>query len=95
VEGGRGQSALGDQLPARIINVYLAGLADSAQQLRDASARADWGVVRRLLHQLRGSGGSYGYPEITAASDRCNGSLEDESTRASAIEEFARFLESY
>lgn len=95
VEGGRGQSALGDQLPARIINAYLAGLADSAQQLRDASARADWGVVRRLLHQLRGSGGSYGYPEITAASDRCNGSLEDESTRASAIEEFARFLESY
>lgn len=42
-----------DELPARI---------ESARQALQA---ADWALLKRISHQLKGAGGSYGYPEIT------------------------------
>ena len=44
---------------------YLAGLEAKAENLARALERGDWPGVDRLAHDLRGSGGTYGFPEIS------------------------------
>ncbi len=45
---------------------FLDGLAQRAVDLRDAHAQADWQQLLTLAHQIKGAGGSYGYPRISA-----------------------------
>ena len=56
-----------DAVPAvrRVLPGYVAGLARDVGQLTDHLAAGRRGDVRRLAHQLRGSGGSYGFPDVT------------------------------
>jgi HPt (histidine-containing phosphotransfer) domain-containing protein len=54
-------------LPSRI-----AALEAARAPLQDGPAEA-WPELRRLAHSLRGSGGTYGFPEVTEAA----GLLED------------------
>jgi HPt (histidine-containing phosphotransfer) domain-containing protein len=56
---------------------YVAGLPDRARRLRDAFAELDRAFdtaaateLRRLCHNLAGSGASYGFPEVSAAARR-------------------------
>lgn len=50
-----------------LIAEFVAELPERFAALEKAAAGQDWQEVRRLAHQLKGSGGSYGFPEITAA----------------------------
>ncbi|HVX83959.1 MAG TPA: Hpt domain-containing protein [Phycisphaerae bacterium] len=48
-----------------LLAAYAAGLRDHAAALRADLARAAWDDLRLRLHQLKGSGQSYGFAEIT------------------------------
>ena len=61
---------------------YLSSLAGHADSLEDCLARwqanGDASPLRRLAHRLRGSGGSYGFPEIGEAAGRTEDAPEDQ-----------------
>ena len=44
---------------------YLSSLNEKLSVLKDAAATQDYAAVVRLGHQLKGSGRSYGFPEIS------------------------------
>jgi HPt (histidine-containing phosphotransfer) domain-containing protein len=71
-------------LPARIAALE-AGRGPMA-----AGAAEAWTEVRRLAHSLRGSGGTYGFPEVTEAARL----LEDapESDRPRQLEQLLEVL---
>jgi DNA-binding response OmpR family regulator len=56
-----------DALPAELVADYRIGLGVTAGEIQRALGEGVDGVarIRRLAHQLRGSGGSYGFPEVT------------------------------
>ena len=56
-----------DSVPAvrRVLPGYVAGLARDVGQMTAHLAAGRRADVRRLAHQLRGSGGSYGFPDVT------------------------------
>jgi PAS domain S-box-containing protein len=51
-----------------LIPTFVENLAKRLAEMRDACAHNDLPRVVELAHQLKGSGGSYGYPSLTAAS---------------------------
>jgi PAS domain S-box-containing protein len=50
---------------ARVLPEYIAGLPEQVAEIRSALEHHDLDSVRRFVHQLRGSGGAYGFPDIT------------------------------
>ena len=48
-----------------VIGNFVAGLPDRMQAMRQALDNGLFPQLERLAHQLKGSGGSYGYPRIT------------------------------
>ncbi|MBT3202319.1 MAG: hypothetical protein HN350_20660, partial [Phycisphaerales bacterium] len=50
---------------ADIIDEFVAGLPDTFSRMREAMANNHYERLRRLAHQLKGSGGGYGYPQLT------------------------------
>ena len=50
---------------AEIIDQFVAGLTDKVESMQQALANADFETLQRLAHQLKGAGGSYGYPALT------------------------------
>jgi len=52
---------------AGIIEQFVAGLPSRLEEMRGAAANGDYERLRRLAHQLKGAGGSYGYPMLTDA----------------------------
>jgi HPt (histidine-containing phosphotransfer) domain-containing protein len=68
VECERSMSLLMDDPELReLLREFVAELPQRFAALEKAAAVQDWQEVRRLAHQLKGSGGSYGFPAITAA----------------------------
>ncbi len=53
-----------------LVERFVGGLAAKATQIEEAFAANDRETVRRVAHQLRGAGGGYGFPSITAAAAR-------------------------
>jgi len=58
---------------AEVIDEFVAGLPDQLGDMRRAADAGCFEKLRRLAHQLKGAGGSYGYPGLTDAAKR----LED------------------
>ncbi len=71
---------------------YLMSLREQREELRRAVAAGDGEAVRQLAHKLRGTGGSYGYPSITAAaaaveeSLRAGGSLAEQQAGTARLD---------
>jgi signal transduction histidine kinase/CheY-like chemotaxis protein/HPt (histidine-containing phosphotransfer) domain-containing protein len=70
-------SAIGaDPTMAAIVSKFTAGLRDRGAAIQEA-ARTGAPELRRLVHQLRGAAGGYGFPAITEAAARLEQSLID------------------
>lgn len=54
-----------DPTMTELLEAYVAGLSRDVQSLRRHVAASDAAAARRLLHQLKGSGASYGFPPLT------------------------------
>lgn len=50
---------------AALARTFLQGLPNLLQRMEAAAAAADWSETAGLAHQLKGSGGSFGFPELT------------------------------
>ena len=44
---------------------FVQGMPERIERLEAALAEADFENLRRQIHQLKGSGGGYGYPDLT------------------------------
>jgi HPt (histidine-containing phosphotransfer) domain-containing protein len=52
---------------ADLVAEFVAELPQRVGAMERAAAGGAWEEVRRLAHQLKGAGGSYGFPAISAA----------------------------
>jgi|SRR4051812_2071887 HPt (histidine-containing phosphotransfer) domain-containing protein len=77
---------------AELVALFVAELPSRVDAIRQAATPNDWNEVRLLAHQLKGAGGSYGFPQITAAAaelERACGQQPASSDAASALGQFA------
>ena len=65
----------GDADLAPIIKEFVSCLPERTKAMRDRFLSGNFPDLERLAHQLKGAGGSYGYPMLTEVA----GSLEDTS----------------
>jgi len=57
----------GDPELLAILAAFVAALPRRLDQMRQAAATGQWDNVQRLAHQMKGVGGSYGYPCLSDA----------------------------
>lgn len=48
-----------------LVEEFVANLATRVTQLRAAHDQLEWQQLQTLAHQLKGAGGSFGYPDIS------------------------------
>src|SRR5437764_10584647 len=60
-------SLAGDQDIAELLVLFVGELPQRLTDIRQAAQGQNWQEVRRLAHQLRGAGGSYGFPLLSTA----------------------------
>ena len=65
-----------DAASAEIVTQFVAGLSERVARMEEAMRAADFDALRVAAHQLKGSGGGYGYPILTE--------------RATQLEKYAR-----
>jgi signal transduction histidine kinase/CheY-like chemotaxis protein/HPt (histidine-containing phosphotransfer) domain-containing protein len=68
---------------------FVRGLTATLVRLREAASRSDVTEIAYVAHQLRGAGGSFGFPEIT----RAGAQLEDSARGGRAIDAALAALE--
>ena len=51
---------------AEIVELFVDGLAARLRSMEEALQNKDLDSLRRLFHQLKGSGGGHGYPLLTS-----------------------------
>lgn len=78
---------------AALVPRFLANRAADVGKIRAALAIADFESIRVAAHGMKGSGGGYGFPEIS----RLGASMEESAQRgdAAAIAQFVASLEAY
>lgn len=68
------QLLLEDATLADIVFEFVNGLQKRIEELRAAHDAMNWAEMRTLAHRLKGAGGSYGYPDLSA----CAKALEEQ-----------------
>lgn len=81
---------------AELIPQYFALCRRDLENLRGAVAAGEFDKIRVLGHNLKGSGGAYGFPEISQLGSRLElaGKTQDESEAKEGIGDLAEFLNS-
>ncbi len=76
---------------------YVAGLETTCRRLEHALQEGDADTVRRIGHQLKGSGGGYGFPDLTSAGaeleravDEAGGGSDEVRDAAARVTELCR-----
>ena len=75
---------------ADIIAQFIDGLPDKLRSMREALDHGDFETLQRLAHQLKGAGGSYGYPALTDAAKRLEDAAKVQDREAATLA-FASF----
>lgn len=73
---------------AEIVTQFVAGLSERVTQMEDAIRAADFDALRNAAHQLKGSGGGYGYPILTERAARL-----EKHARNQALEQCVNSIE--
>jgi HPt (histidine-containing phosphotransfer) domain-containing protein len=60
-----------------LVQRFVAGLPGYAREIESGLERGDWESVASLSHQLKGMGGSFGFPEITTVASCLHQQLRD------------------
>ena len=59
-----------------LIDEFVAGLEEEIKAMRKVLGSGDYDGLRRLAHQMKGAGGSYGYPMLTEAAKILEGAAK-------------------
>ena len=83
-----------DPLVLPLVPDYLKNRANDVQRLRGALAAADFGVLRKIGHNMRGSAGAYGVPPLSEIGGRIEDAALKQDTGAigAAVEDMDQFL---
>jgi signal transduction histidine kinase/DNA-binding NarL/FixJ family response regulator len=77
------QSVFADKpVIARILPKFLSCLDARLQAMDAALAGGEWEELRRLAHQLKGAGGSYGFPSVSEAAKKLEYAARDRLSAA-------------
>ena len=85
----------------RVLPEYIAGLPEQMAHIQDCLDQRDLATLRRLVHQLRGSGGAYGFPDITELATAAEMSIDEKGpldgvcTRVNELVNLVRRVEGY
>jgi PAS domain S-box-containing protein len=60
-----------------LIGEFVDGLPDEVRKMTDFLEQNDMDSLRRVVHQLRGAGGGYGFEPLTEPATRAEGSIDD------------------
>jgi HPt (histidine-containing phosphotransfer) domain-containing protein len=77
---------------SELVELFVADLPERAATLRTAHAN-DRGDLRRIVHQLKGAAGSYGFPQLSHAASILEQSLFDNRTEETVLRELEALLE--
>jgi HPt (histidine-containing phosphotransfer) domain-containing protein len=79
---------------AELIPQYLALCQRDLMRLKAALEASEWNSVRVLGHNLKGSGGAYGFPELTeiGASIETSAKEQNSSAAREGIDRLTHFL---
>ncbi|MFN7840463.1 MAG: Hpt domain-containing protein [Pirellula sp.] len=84
-------SLAGDEDFSDLVSEFVKGLPSRQQSLRDHLQNQDVQRLTRLIHQLKGACGGYGFPSLTdAARD-----LENQFRQGRSLEELTTQIESF
>jgi HPt (histidine-containing phosphotransfer) domain-containing protein len=72
---------------AALLEAYVRYLSGVEVQLQDAVRAGNWDDVRRLAHRLRGTGASYGFPQITELAAECERAISRDVGEATNLAE--------
>jgi len=78
-----------DPETAELVDQFVGELPDRLAAILQSAEACDWPNVSRLAHQLKGAGGSYGFPQLGSAA----GELERVARGRSSAVEVAAALE--
>ncbi|MCP4592838.1 MAG: Hpt domain-containing protein [bacterium] len=59
-----------DESFADLVQDFVEGLGQRVSEMQEAVSRSDFLALRSLAHQLKGSGGGYGYAQLTELASR-------------------------
>jgi CheY-like chemotaxis protein len=59
---------------------FCAGLPSTLSAIARAAESADWSALKALVHTLKGTAGSYGFPQITAMAAEVEAQLASDQT---------------
>jgi histidine phosphotransfer protein HptB len=82
-----------DEDLGELITLFVDEIPLRIESLLEAAHDADWEGVRRLAHQLKGAGGSYGFQEVTEVAahlERTCLTPGDPETLQAALEEMVQ-----
>jgi HPt (histidine-containing phosphotransfer) domain-containing protein len=75
-------------LPRQMVVAFAEMLAARITAMEDALLRADWPEIRRIVHQLTGTGASFGFPELTGEGRALEGALARGIGSADAVSSY-------
>ena len=85
----------------RVLPEFIAGLPEQVAQINNSLEQRDLVSLRRMVHQLRGSGGAYGFPDITLLATAAELSIDKKDsldgicTRVEELVNLVRRVEGY
>src|SRR6185369_13350854 len=82
-----------DVTMAPIIGEFVSGLPAQVEQIQQALRSADLESLRRLVHQLKGSGGGYGFMPLTDAAANAERTIITQAPLESISAEVAKLIE--
>jgi CheY-like chemotaxis protein/HPt (histidine-containing phosphotransfer) domain-containing protein len=68
-----------------LVDEFAAGLEADVESMRKALENGDHDGLRRLAHQMKGAGGSYGYPMLTEAAKAIEEAAKAEDVKAGTL----------
>ncbi|MHC4986680.1 MAG: response regulator, partial [Planctomycetota bacterium] len=70
---------------AELVAGFAAGLAEKVQVMQTALSAQDFDGLSRLAHQMKGAGGSYGYPSLTEAAAELEAAAKAEDVEVAGL----------
>lgn len=58
-----------------LVEQFIAGLPELITQITNAIKGSDWGLAQKKLHDLKGMGGNFGFPELTQVAKQLESEL--------------------
>jgi len=70
-----------------LVEEFVEALPSRIEELKQAYEQLDWDQLATLAHQLKGAGGSYGYPPLSSL-----GATMEQAFKQHSAEQFAEWL---